>query len=93
MFTPQRKVWSGWSLTPGNKVDGSGSDPNSNGVVVGKGKGKGAAFAECVTPIGNGIGSEDLEGVPEKVLRLENEVSTMLWNDDLVIYDCVGLYG
>ncbi|KAE8718726.1 Detected protein of confused Function [Hibiscus syriacus] len=30
MLTPQRKVWSGWSLTPGKKVDGSGSDPNSN---------------------------------------------------------------
>ncbi|OMO94696.1 putative DNA double-strand break repair rad50 ATPase [Corchorus olitorius] len=83
MFTPQKKVWSNWSLTPGKKVDGSGSDPDSNGVALGKGKG--AAFAEPVTPNGNGLRLEDHEGVPEKVVRLEAEISTMIWNYDIVV--------
>ncbi|XP_021296818.1 protein CROWDED NUCLEI 1 [Herrania umbratica] len=85
MFTPQRKVWSGWSLTPGKKVDGSGSDPNSNGVAVGKGKG--VAFVEPVTPNGNGLGSEDHEGVPEKVLRLENELFDYQYNMGLLLIE------
>lgn len=73
MLTPQRKVWSGWSFTPGKKADGSGSDPNSNGVSVGKGKE--AAFGEPLTRNCKDVGSEDQEeGWREKVLRLENEV-------------------
>nr|KJB10427.1 hypothetical protein B456_001G200600 [Gossypium raimondii] len=85
MFTPQRKVWSGRSLTPWKKVDGSVSDPNSNGVVVGKGKA--AAFVESVTPDGNDLGSEDQEGVPEKVLRLENELFEYQYNMGLLLIE------
>ncbi|KHG03910.1 hypothetical protein F383_26807 [Gossypium arboreum] len=85
MFTPQRKVWSGRSLTPWKKVDGSVSDPNSNGVVVGKGKA--AAFAEPVTSDGNDLGSEDQEGVPEKVLRLENELFEYQYNMGLLLIE------
>ncbi|TYH63662.1 hypothetical protein ES332_D07G208200v1 [Gossypium tomentosum] len=85
MFTPQRKVWSGRSLTPWKKVDGSVSDPNSNGVVVGKGKA--AAFVESVTPHGNDLGSEDQEGVPEKVLRLENELFEYQYNMGLLLIE------
>ncbi|KAH1129666.1 hypothetical protein J1N35_001044 [Gossypium stocksii] len=85
MFTPQRKVWSGRSLTPWKKVDGSVSDPNSNGVIVGKGKA--AAFAEPVTPDGNELGSEDQEGVTEKVLRLENELFEYQYNMGLLLIE------
>ncbi|XWS75406.1 hypothetical protein CRYUN_Cryun01aG0084300 [Craigia yunnanensis] len=85
MFTPQRKVWSGWSLTPGKKMDESGSDPNSNRVAVWKGKG--AASAEPVTPNGNGVGSEDQEGVPDKVLRLENELFEYQYNMGLILIE------
>ncbi|XVF20585.1 hypothetical protein REPUB_Repub12eG0013200 [Reevesia pubescens] len=87
MFTPQRKVWSGWPLTPSKKVDGSGSDPNSNGVAAGKGKEKGPAFAEPMTPKGNGLVSEDQEGVPEKVLRLENELFEYQYNMGLLLIE------
>ncbi|XVE71962.1 hypothetical protein DITRI_Ditri11bG0000400 [Diplodiscus trichospermus] len=85
MFTPQRKVWPGWSLTPGKKIDGSASDPNSNGVAIGKGKG--AASVEPFTPNGNGFGSEDQEGVPEKVLRLENELFEYQYNMGLLLIE------
>ncbi|OMO80133.1 putative DNA double-strand break repair rad50 ATPase, partial [Corchorus capsularis] len=85
MFTPQKKVWSNWSLTPGKKVDGSGSDPDSNGVALGKGKG--AAFAEPVTPNGNGLRLEDHEGVPEKVVRLEAELFEYQYNMGLLLIE------
>ncbi|KAB2074983.1 hypothetical protein ES319_A07G188100v1 [Gossypium barbadense] len=61
------------------------SDPNSNGVVVGKGKA--AAFAEPVTSDGNDLGSEDQEGVPEKVLRLENELFEYQYNMGLLLIE------
>ncbi|KAK8694372.1 hypothetical protein V6N13_071926 [Hibiscus sabdariffa] len=85
MFTPQRKVWSGWSLTPGKKVDGSGSDPNSNGVSVGKGKG--TAFAEPFTPNFKDVGPEDQEGLRENLLRLENELFEYQYNMGLLLIE------
>lgn len=85
MFTPQRKVWSSWSLTPRSEAQksGAGSDPNTNvngaknlnsvdGSLL---KGKTVAFAEPVTP--NGVGSA-LEGdVLEKISNLESEVGIL----------------
>ncbi|XP_039000971.1 protein CROWDED NUCLEI 1-like isoform X1 [Hibiscus syriacus] len=85
MLTPQKKAWSGWSLTPGKKVDGSGSDPNSYGVAVGKGKA--TAFAEPVTPDGNDLMLEDDVGVAEKVQRLENELFEYQYNMGLLLIE------
>ncbi|KAK8569096.1 hypothetical protein V6N13_106974 [Hibiscus sabdariffa] len=85
MFTPQRKVWSGWPLTPGKKVDGSGSDPKSNGVSVGKGKG--TAFAEPFTPNFKDVGPEDQEGLRENLLRLENELFEYQYNMGLLLIE------
>ncbi|XP_052205191.1 uncharacterized protein LOC127810014, partial [Diospyros lotus] len=56
MFTPQRKVWSGWSLTPRSEPaqkngSGAGANPSSNpvnGETVGKGKS--VAFVESTPP-------------------------------------------
>ncbi|KAE8696068.1 Protein CROWDED NUCLEI 1 [Hibiscus syriacus] len=85
MLTPQKKAWSGWSLTPGKKLDESSSDPNSNGVAVGKRKA--TAFAEPVTPDGNALGLEDDEGVAEKVQRLENELFEYQYNMGLLLIE------
>ncbi|KAJ6421461.1 hypothetical protein OIU84_028773 [Salix udensis] len=68
MLTPQRKVWSGWSLTPRSETgqkngSESGSDP----------KGKSVDFVEQVTP--NGVRPNlDGEDLADKVSKLENEV-------------------
>ena len=90
MFTPQRKVWSGWSLTPrsGAQKDAAGSgsklSPRNGGVGDGNvSKGKSAGFVEPVTPGENGGNMVDRPGevalgreaLVEKVSKLENEVS------------------
>lgn len=73
MLTPQRKVWSGWSLTPRSEAgqkngSESGSDP----------KGKSVDFVEQVTP--NGVRPNlDGEDLADKVSKLENEVSFWFW--------------
>ena len=80
MFTPQRKVWSGWPLTPRSEKNGSGSgsDPNSNprnGDIVAKSKS--VAFVESTPPqtIGENGGTMDRNSMVEKISKLENEVS------------------
>ena len=78
MFTPQRKVWSGWPLTPRSEKNGSGSDPNSNprnGDIVAKSKS--AAFVKSTPPptIGETDGTMDRDSMVEKISKLENEVS------------------
>ncbi|KAF8399184.1 hypothetical protein HHK36_015049 [Tetracentron sinense] len=55
MFTPQRKVWSGWSLTPRSEAQkngtGSISNPKNGGIRDGSvAKGKSVAFVEGSTP-------------------------------------------
>lgn len=82
MFTPQRKVWSGWSLTPrsGAQKNAAGSDSNlspRNGGV-----GDSEALAEPVTPGENGgsvvdrpgEGVSSSEAFVQKVSKLESEV-------------------
>ncbi|XP_050230580.1 protein CROWDED NUCLEI 1 [Mercurialis annua] len=93
MFTPQRKVWSGWSLTPRSDKTGSGSNPNGvNNMNAGDGsvlKGKTVAFAEPVTP--NGVGtvfdSGDDIGLVEKISKLENELFDYQYNMGLLLIE------
>ncbi|KAK9271917.1 hypothetical protein L1049_002283 [Liquidambar formosana] len=70
MFTPQRKVWSGWSLSPRTEpqknANGSGSNSNprddgiSDGTVV---KGKNVSFVEAATPPAGLVGENGGEMV------------------------------
>lgn len=78
MFTPQRKAWAGWSLTPHRRGDGSGS----NGT---EGRGKALALEEPVTP--NGVGSGEADGVAEKISRLENELFEYQYNMGLLLIE------
>lgn len=81
MFTPQKKVWSGWSLTPRseagqNNGSESGSDP----------KGKSVGFVEQVTP--NGVRPNlDGEYLADKVSKLENELFEYQYNMGLLLIE------
>lgn len=84
MFTPQRKPWSGWTLTPRREQNGSAtgsgsaaanSDPRNGKTAVGKDKG--LLFMDS-TP--NNLAAEkyadlDKEALCDKLSKLENEVS------------------
>jgi hypothetical protein len=82
MFTPQKKVWSGWSaLTPrsggGTQKSALGSSLNPNSGDAGKGKT--VAFVETTPTLGNGENifvdaAGDPELLAEKVSKLETEV-------------------
>ncbi|KAJ0989103.1 hypothetical protein J5N97_007459 [Dioscorea zingiberensis] len=74
MFTPQRKGWAGWSLTPGRAGGAEGSAPESRkGSLLGREKGKGVLGSEAMPtpppPLGSlgdgrgdlGDGGEDVE--------------------------------
>lgn len=84
MFTPQRKAWSGWSLTPRGEKNGTGSVSNPTTVDGLTGKGKSiVAFTEPRTPQ-NGVGLvDDVESLAEKVSELENEVSFKYISENL----------
>ncbi|XP_031279264.1 protein CROWDED NUCLEI 1 [Pistacia vera] len=92
MFTPQRKVWSGWSLTPRTEKNGTGSGSNGQNLnpssVDGTvGKGKGVAFVEPVTPQ-NGVGpGQEMESLAEKISRLENELFEYQYNMGLLLIE------
>ncbi|KAF9663949.1 hypothetical protein SADUNF_Sadunf17G0105300 [Salix dunnii] len=81
MLTPQRKVWSGWSLTPRSEAgqkngSESGSDP----------KGKSVDFVEQVTP--NGVRPNlDGEDLADKVSKLENELFEYQYNMGLLLIE------
>ncbi|KAJ4833252.1 hypothetical protein Tsubulata_005085 [Turnera subulata] len=91
MFTPQRTVWSGLSLTPRREaVPKSGSDPNGVEPSSGDGRsglrGKSVAFAEPVTP--NGVGRAlDGEDLGDKVSRLEKELFEYQYNMGLLLIE------
>ncbi|KAJ8775371.1 hypothetical protein K2173_023136 [Erythroxylum novogranatense] len=97
MFTPQKKVWSGWSLTPrsGAPKNDDGSDPkvNLNGPSNQKSgdgnvlKGKNVAFGgEPVTP--NGVGPIfDGGSLVDKVSKLENELFEYQYNMGLLLIE------
>lgn len=71
MFTPQRKIWSGWTRTPetGPARESNGSDP----------RGKSVGFVDS-TPPPPPVGLLDQNGgaeeasVADKISKLENEV-------------------
>ncbi|KAJ0043912.1 hypothetical protein Pint_18833 [Pistacia integerrima] len=92
MFTPQRKVWSGWSLTPRTEKNGTGSGSNGQNLnpssVDGTvGKGKSVAFVEPVTPQ-NGVGpGQEMESLAEKISRLENELFEYQYNMGLLLIE------
>ncbi|KAJ4961469.1 hypothetical protein NE237_021379 [Protea cynaroides] len=51
MFTPQKKAWSGWSLTPHKNAGGSLTNPRNGGGADGSAaKGKAVAFLEGPPP-------------------------------------------
>ncbi|XP_042500812.1 nuclear matrix constituent protein 1-like isoform X2 [Macadamia integrifolia] len=51
MFTPQKKTWSGWSLTPHKNTGGSITNPRNGGGADGSAaKGKGVAFLDGPPP-------------------------------------------
>ncbi|KAJ6960933.1 protein CROWDED NUCLEI 1 [Populus alba x Populus x berolinensis] len=81
MFTPQRKVWSGWSLTPRSEAgQKNGSEPGSDL------KGKSVGFVEQVTP--NGVRPNlDGEDLADKVSRLENELFEYQYNMGLLLIE------
>ncbi|XP_028108259.1 protein CROWDED NUCLEI 1-like [Camellia sinensis] len=98
MFTPQRKVWSGWSLTPRTdpvQKNGyvSGSDPvlnprNVETVVKGR---KTVAFVESTTPppplgsLGENGGTK--VAIVEKLSKLENELFEYQYNMGLLLIE------
>ncbi|GAV75637.1 hypothetical protein CFOL_v3_19115 [Cephalotus follicularis] len=86
MFTPQRKTWGGWSLTPRTYKSGaSGSESNlsrGDGTLV---KGKDVAFVEPPTPVaGNVVGPSDLA---EKIAKLEHELFEYQYNMGLLLIE------
>ncbi|KAM3712553.1 hypothetical protein ACB098_01G190400 [Castanea mollissima] len=89
MFTPQKKVWSGWSsLTPRKSVLGSGQNPNS----VDAGKGKTVAFGETTPNLDNGgnilvDAAGDPELLAEKVSKLEIELFEYQYNMGLLLIE------
>ncbi|KAL5739386.1 hypothetical protein ACOSP7_028285 [Xanthoceras sorbifolium] len=92
MFTPQRKVWSGWSLTPRSEKNGTGSgsnvqNPNSSTGDGAVGKGKSVAFVEQVTPQ-NGVGLvEPQDSLADKASKLENELFEYQYNMGLLLIE------
>lgn len=88
MFTPQRKAWSGWSLTPRGEKNGTGSVSNPTTVDGLTGKGKSiVAFTEPRTPQ-NGVGLvDDVESLAEKVSKLENELFEYQYNMGLLLIE------
>lgn len=80
MFTPQRKVWSGWSLTPRTEPaqkngSGSGSGHNLNGVITAEGKD--IVRDESTPPHPKDLLENNGEtmDLTDKLSKLENEVS------------------
>lgn len=88
MFTPQRKAWSGWSLTPRGEKNGTGSGSNPTTVDGLTGKGKSVvAFTEPRTPQ-NGVGLvDDVESLAEKISKLENELFEYQYNMGLLLIE------
>lgn len=88
MFTPQRKAWSGWTLSPRGQAprsgSGSGPDPSADG------KGKSIVPAEPVTPpLGsNGMVVVDGGGDPAgRVSLLEKELFEYQYNMGLLLIE------
>ncbi|KAI4339631.1 hypothetical protein MLD38_024549 [Melastoma candidum] len=88
MFTPQRKVWPGWSLSPksATQVNGSGTR-----VITDGGKGKGVVNvvgSEPATPLlgANGV-AFDSGDLKEKFTQLEKELYEYQYNLGLLLIE------
>ncbi|KAI4387863.1 hypothetical protein MLD38_000254 [Melastoma candidum] len=88
MFTPQRKVWPGWSLSPksATQVNGSGAKVINDG-----GKGKGVVNtvgSEPATPLlgANGV-AFDSDDLKDKVTQLEKELYEYQYNLGLLLIE------
>ncbi|KAF7135186.1 hypothetical protein RHSIM_Rhsim08G0079900 [Rhododendron simsii] len=85
MFTPQRKIWSGWPLSPAQKNDVSGSGPDP--------KGKSVAFLDSTPPppVGflgqNGGTEESPASVVDKISKLKNELFDYQYNMGMLLIE------
>ncbi|XP_058179427.1 nuclear matrix constituent protein 1-like [Rhododendron vialii] len=85
MFTPQRKIWSGWPLSPAQKNDVSGSGPDP--------KGKSVAFLDSTPPppvgfLGQNGGTEESPApVVDKISKLENELFDYQYNMGMLLIE------
>lgn len=92
MFTPQRKVWSGWSLTPRTEPaqkngSGSGSGHNLNGVITAEGKD--IVLDESTPPHPKDLLENNGEtmNLTEKLSKLENELFEYQYNMGLLLIE------
>lgn len=96
MFTPQKKPWSGWSLTPrreqNGSATGSGSAPGNSNPRNGEttvGKDKGLLFIESAP---DSLAAEkyadlDKEAVCHKLSKLENELLEYQYNMGILLIE------
>ncbi|GAB4827432.1 hypothetical protein Ancab_034317 [Ancistrocladus abbreviatus] len=99
MFTPQKRAWSGWSLTPRSESQKSAGLNSNPKIVDGSlAKGKSISFLDAGSPFGNGgkltlrsdeeaAEGTDPEVLAEKVSKLDNELFEYQYNMGLLLIE------